>query len=147
MVGTRAYALRRLRHEQGAEGDWTYVSTGATIGPRKLYAFPVMIVVLFIAVAGLVAGFLAGGSVRNFDRIHVHWWGAALTGLLLQVAPLNRWLNEDVAVASLIASYGLLVAFMWVNRRLPAAPLLLAGLALNMLVIGVNRGMPVSEGA
>jgi hypothetical protein len=106
-----------------------------------------MIVVLFIAVAGLVAGFLAGGSVRNFDRIHVHWWGAALAGLLLQVAPLNRWLNEDVAVASLIASYGLLVAFMWVNRRLPAAPLLLAGLALNMLVIGVNRGMPVSEGA
>ncbi|MEX0651695.1 MAG: DUF5317 family protein [Actinomycetota bacterium] len=106
-----------------------------------------MIVVLFIAVAGLVAGFLAGGSVRNFERVRVHWWGAAFTGLVLQAAPLGRWLDDDAVVVVLITSYALLVAFMWVNRRLPAAPLLMLGLALNMLVIGLNGGMPVSEGA
>lgn len=106
-----------------------------------------MIVVLFIAVAGFVAGSLAGGSVRNFERVHVHWWGAAFTGLALQAAPLGRWLDDDAAVAVLVTSYALLVAFAWVNRRLPAAPLMLLGLALNMLVIGLNGGMPVSESA
>ena len=106
-----------------------------------------MIVVLTVAVAGLLAGYLAGGSVRNFDRVHVHWWGAAIGGLALQVAPLRRWVDDDVAVAALVGSYALLIAFVWVNRRLPGAPLLLIGLALNMAVITLNGGMPVSESA
>lgn len=106
-----------------------------------------MIVVLTVAVIGLVAGFIAGGSLRNFERIHVYWWGAAAGGLVLQLAPLDRWLGDDLAVAALVASYALLIAFVWVNRRLPAAPLLLLGLILNMIVIALNGGMPVSEAA
>jgi hypothetical protein len=106
-----------------------------------------MIVVSTVVVAGLLAGYLAGGSVRNFDRVHVHWWGAAIGGLALQVLPLRRWVDDDVAVAALVSSYALLIAFVWVNRRLPAAPLLLVGLALNMAVITLNGGMPVSESA
>lgn len=106
-----------------------------------------MIVVLFVAAAGLVAGLIAGGSLRNFERVHVHWWGAAFAGLAVQAAPLHRWLDDDAAVAVLVGSYVLLISFVWVNRRLPAAPLLLLGLVLNMLVIGLNGGMPVSESA
>ena len=106
-----------------------------------------MIVVSTVVVAGLLAGYLAGGSVRNFDRVHVHWWAAAIGGLALQVVPLRRWVDDDVAVAALVGSYALLIAFVWVNRRLPAAPLLLVGLVLNMTVIALNGGMPVSESA
>jgi len=106
-----------------------------------------MIVVLIVALIGLGAGLLAGGSVRNFDRVQVYWWGAALAGLGLQVAPLGRWMDDDAAVAGLVVSYVLLIAFVWVNRRLPAAPLLLLGLVLNLVVIGFNGGMPVSEAA
>ena len=106
-----------------------------------------MIVVLAVALVGLVAGLLAGGSLRNFERVQVHWWGAAFAGLALQLIPLQRWFVEDVVVGALVASYAILIAFVWVNRRLPAAPLLLAGLALNMLVIGINGGMPVSAAA
>lgn len=106
-----------------------------------------MIVVVLVAATGIIAGFLMGGSLRNFERVRVHWWGAAFVGLTLQAAPVGRWLEDDAAFASLIVSYGLLVAFMWVNRRLPAAPLLLGGLVLNMLVIAINGGMPVSERA
>jgi hypothetical protein len=106
-----------------------------------------MIVVFAVALVGLIAGFLAGGSVRNFERIQVFWWGAALAGLALQLVPVERWFSDDAAVAVLLASYALLIAFVWVNRRLPAASLLLVGLALNALVIGLNGGMPVSEGA
>jgi hypothetical protein len=106
-----------------------------------------MIVVLTVVLIGLVAGSVAGGSLRNFERLQVHWWGAAIAGLALQVIPLRRWFDDDVALAALLASYVILIAFVWVNRRLPAAPLLLIGLALNAVVIGVNGGMPVSEAA
>lgn len=106
-----------------------------------------MIVVATVAVAGLIAGLIAGGSVRNFDRIQVHWWGAAAAGLGLQAIPLDRWLDSQAVVVTIVASYVALVAFVWVNRRLPGAPLLLLGLAMNMLVIGANGGMPVSETA
>jgi Family of unknown function (DUF5317) len=106
-----------------------------------------MIVVLTVVLIGLVAGSVTGGSVRNFERVQVHWWGAAIAGLALQVAPFRRWFDDEVVVAALVASYALLIAFVWVNRRLPAAPFLLVGLALNALVIAANGGMPVSEAA
>ena len=106
-----------------------------------------MIVVLTAAVVGLVAGVIAGGSLRNFERVHVYWWGAAVGGLVLQLVPFDRWLSDDVAVAALVGSYAPLIAFAWVNRRLPAAPLLFLGLTLNMTVIALNGGMPVSEAA
>jgi hypothetical protein len=123
--------------------SWTSDRTGERIATRT---FPTMIVVLSVVVAGLVAGFIARGSVRNFERVSVYWWGAALAGLALQVVPAH-WLDGDVSVTALVVSYALLIAFVWVNRRLPAAPLLLIGLALNALVIGLNGGMPVSESA
>jgi Family of unknown function (DUF5317) len=107
-----------------------------------------MIVVVFALAAGLLAGLVSGGSVRSFERVRVHWWGAALAGLALQIFPVHRWVDAaGVATAALVASYVVLIAFVWVNRRLPAAPLLLVGLALNAVVIAANDGMPVSEGA
>ena len=106
-----------------------------------------MAVVSIVLATGLAAGFLARGSLRNFERVHVWWWGVALAGLALQIVPVHRWVDGDVAVGVLVVSYVLLLAFVWVNRRLPAAPLLLLGLAFNLVVIGLNGGMPVSADA
>lgn len=107
-----------------------------------------MSVVLIVIIVGLVAGFLARGTLRNFERVDIHWWGVAAAGLVLQVLPLHRWFDDDVVVVgALLASYMLLIAFVWVNRRLPAAPLMLAGLLLNVVVIAANGGMPVSADA
>ena len=107
-----------------------------------------MSVVLIVIIVGLVAGFLARGTLRNFERVDIHWWGVAAAGLVLQVLPLHRWFDDDVVVVgALLASYVLLIAFVWVNRRLPAAPLMLAGLVLNVVVIAANGGMPVSADA
>ena len=47
----------------------------------------------------------------------------------------------------LVGSYALLLLFTWANRLLPAIWLVMAGLVLNILVIGVNGGMPVSASA
>jgi hypothetical protein len=106
-----------------------------------------VILVLVVIGSAVVVGFIAGGSLRPFEKLKLHWWGAALVGLALQGIPSASGVSESIAWAFLIASYGLLIAFAWINRRLPAAWLVIAGLALNLLVIGVNDGMPVSASA
>jgi hypothetical protein len=106
----------------------------------------VLLVVIVIGLAVCV-GFIAGGSLRPFERLKVHWWAVALVGLALQGVPLSSGVSRPVGSAVLVGSYALLGAFAWVNRRLPAVWLVMVGLALNVLVIGVNGGMPVSAGA
>jgi hypothetical protein len=104
----------------------------------------VLPVVLILA---LIAGLAARGSLRRFGDLRVHWWGAAIGGLLLQLLPQPWSHGLAVATASLVTSYGLLIAFLWVNRRLPGLPLMLIGLVLNLIVIAPNHGMPVSGAA
>jgi hypothetical protein len=105
-----------------------------------------MLVLIVIGLA-VCAGFIAGGSLRPFERLNVHWWGVALAGLAFQAIPLPSGVGRPVGSAVLVGSYWLLVAFAWVNRRLPVLWLVMAGLVLNILVIAVNGGMPVSAGA
>jgi hypothetical protein len=102
-----------------------------------------MLVVLLVVVA-LIAGLVAAGSLRALEHLRIHWWGVAIVGLALQIAPFG---DGRIALASLVVSYGFLLGFVWVNRRLPAAPLLLLGLALNLAVVASNAGMPVSPAA
>jgi uncharacterized protein DUF5317 len=105
-----------------------------------------MFVLIVIGVA-IVVGFIAGGSLRPFEHLRVHWWGAALAGLVLQGIPLTGGLGRPLGSAVVVGSYGMLLGFAWVNRRLPAVWVVMAGLILNLVVIGVNGGMPVSAGA
>lgn len=107
-----------------------------------------MVLILIVLGLAVVVGFLAGGSLAPFQRLQIHWWGAALAGLALQGGvPLTSELERSFGTVTLLASYGLLLAFAFVNRRLPALWLVIAGLAMNLLVIGVNGGMPVSASA
>jgi Family of unknown function (DUF5317) len=105
-----------------------------------------MLVLIVIGLAVCI-GFIAGGSLRPFEHLNVHWWGIALAGLALQGISLAGGIGRSAGSALLVGSYGLLFAFAWVNRRLPALWLVMAGLVLNILVIGANGGMPVSAGA
>jgi hypothetical protein len=106
-----------------------------------------VVLILVVLAVALAVGFLAGGSLRPFDRLQIHWWGVALAGLALQGAPITGEIGRRFGTAALLLSYGLLLAFALVNRRLPALWLVIAGLALNVSVIAANGGMPVSAGA
>jgi hypothetical protein len=103
--------------------------------------------VLLIIVVAVAAGLAAGGNLRRFEHVTLRWWGLAIAGLTLQIVPLPHQAGRLVVGTTLGASYAMLVAFVWMNRRLPAAPLILAGLALNLLVVVPNAGMPVSAHA
>jgi uncharacterized protein DUF5317 len=105
-----------------------------------------MSLIVLIVVVGALAGFLAGGTMRPLEHLRIHWWAFAPIGLLLQGAPPPEIPGFDpglIAAVVLLISYGMLLAFVVVNRRLPGAVLVFAGLALNLAVIAPNGGMPV----
>jgi hypothetical protein len=105
-----------------------------------------MLVLIVIGLAVCV-GFIAGGSLRPFEHLKVRWWGIALAGLALQGVSLASDIGRPAGLTLLLGSYALLLLFAWANRRLPALWVVMAGLVLNILVIGANSGMPVSASA
>lgn len=103
-----------------------------------------------IVVASVLAGATAGGRLAGLADVRPRWWGLAFAGLAMQAVPAPALPGRagDLATAALVVgSYGLLLAFAFRNARLAGAPLLVAGLALNLTVIAANGGMPVSEEA
>ena len=99
---------------------------------------------------GLLLGWGLGGRLRNLGAVGIRLWPLALVGLVLQLIPVpgvEGTLGELVPVGLLLLSYLILLAFVGLNWRLRGFVLIGVGLLLNAAVIGVNRGMPVSEHA
>jgi hypothetical protein len=109
-----------------------------------------VLLIVAVIVAGLLVGIALGGDIRTLSELKLRWWPLALVGLVLQLIPvpsmdgqLDRWL----AVGLLAGSYVVLIAFVAMNIRLAGFPVIALGFALNLLVISVNGGMPVTEHA
>ena len=47
-----------------------------------------MLLIPPILLLAVLTGFVAGGSLRRFEDLSVHWWFLAFLGLGLQVIPL-----------------------------------------------------------
>jgi uncharacterized protein DUF5317 len=108
--------------------------------------------VLFVSAIALAIalGYVFGGRLKGLGELRVRWWGLALGGLALQFVPLpegNGGTDLIVRTAVLAASYSLLLSFGAANLKLPGMPLVLLGLAANLVVIAANGGMPVSASA
>jgi hypothetical protein len=108
-----------------------------------------------ILLPAIVAGLLAGlararrgnGSLRSPD-LRLMW--------LVPIAFLPQWLAFDLpatrrlttdksAAVAMVSSQALLLIFAWLNRNQPGFWALGTGLALNLSVITLNRGlMPIS---
>jgi hypothetical protein len=106
-----------------------------------------MLLIVAALVLAVLVGYAVGGRIRNLEHLRLRWWGLALGGLVLQVAPYPTNIAHWLAFAILLASFVMLVAFGWLNRRVAGLPVILLGLCLNLLVIGVNQGMPVTKEA
>jgi Family of unknown function (DUF5317) len=94
----------------------------------------------------IAIGYAAGGRLRNLLALHIRWPLAAVAGLALQMIPVRGGFSSLV-FPSLLISFVLLGAFAVANIRLPGFPLVVVGVIANLLVIGLNRGMPVTHGA
>lgn len=103
-----------------------------------------------IVVLAVLTGYVAGGRLRGFETVEIHWWFLVLVGTALQAVaiPADGPIDQRLlATIVMLASYGLLLVFVFVNRWIPGARLMLAGLLLNFIVIGLNNGMPVNPSA
>jgi uncharacterized protein DUF5317 len=102
----------------------------------------VILLASILAVA-VLAGLLAGRSFRGFPAEPIRWGWVALVGLVLQFLPVQG----DQAWLLLVGSFVVLLAFVVANVRVPGFFLLLIGISLNLVVITVNQGMPVTREA
>lgn len=103
----------------------------------------------------LVAGLLAGlawarwrGQPYQPPELQ-HLWlvlVAFLPQFIVVYFPITRSLFPDWLVVSLLlASQIMLLAFVWLNRRMMGMSIMLCGVALNILVMTTNGGfMPIS---
>ncbi len=108
-----------------------------------------------ILLAAVVSGLLAGlawarwrGVPYQAPDLRSTWLIVAgfVPQFIVAYLPATHFLIPNwLAVASLSASQIAFLAFVWINRRLPGMPILLAGLILNLIVMAANGGwMPIT---
>ena len=103
---------------------------------------------------GLVAGFLARGTLEGLKEIHFKLVWLLFVSLIVALIPLfSDSINKHRRPLLLIAMAGVLV-FLVVNiltnrtREMRMGLFIIAvGWALNFIVIALNRGMPLSRSA
>lgn len=106
------------------------------------------IVVLIVIAVALVRG----GSLRNFATLELRWLPLVLGGFGLQLLIFTPFRDPPLipfATAPLyLLSMTLLVIWIALNRQLPGALLIAAGVLLNTIAIAANGGyMPVNPAA
>jgi hypothetical protein len=92
----------------------------------------------------VLVAYLTGGRLRNLANLQIEWPWLALIGLLLQFV---TGPGSTVPLVCLYLSFVLLIVFTIKNIRVFGFPVILAGVLCNLLVIGINGGMPVSKAA
>ena len=100
-------------------------------------------ILIVLALACLLSVPLTGGSLSRLAGLELRWLWATPAALLLQVliTEVDPGANPHLLAAFHIASYGLVVGFLWANRRIVGVPLIMAGTLSNMLVIVLNGGV------
>lgn len=110
-------------------------------------------ILLPAVLAGIVFALLRGGSFQHLATLRFRLGWLAILCLAAQIfviyaSPDRLEAERSLHAALLMLSSTALLLVVWVNRRLPAMPLLGLGLLLNSLVMAANGGfMPVSQEA
>ncbi len=103
-------------------------------------------VMLFAAVLGVVAGFVAGGSVRHLGSRRLRGTGLTLLWAAMVLATTRDRIPGAHGVY--LASFGVALLVVLINvRAMPALFVVGVGLVCNLTVIAVNGGMPYTGAA
>jgi hypothetical protein len=105
----------------------------------------------YALLAGLLAGWLLGGSVANLGKVRIRWAPLALAGLLTQVVlflgPVAGRVG-DLGMPIYVISTTLVLVVVLRNIGLPGLVLVAAGGLSNLVAIVANGGyMPASAAA
>jgi hypothetical protein len=110
-----------------------------------------MLVLVTAFLAGVAAGYLAGGRLHNLSDLDLARPWIVLVALGLQLvafSPVGAAAGTPAAVALHLVSYALLAWFVVLNHRSLGVPIAGLGMGLNLVAITVNGGyMPASTSA
>jgi len=103
--------------------------------------------IIFFIIFSLIIGWLRGGDIERFSRMVISFPALIITSFFIQAA--LPWLTSSVfspfSLFLLVFSYLLLTFALIVNRKQLGFMVATVGILLNLLVITVNGGMPVSS--
>jgi hypothetical protein len=108
-------------------------------------------VIFFVAtiVLAIVVVVATKGSFERLGRLRFRMFWLLFVGLAIQIAlevvtfPEDR--IENLGFAVLLLSYVAILGFCFVNRSVKGMTLVAIGVALNVLVIALNQGMPTKD--
>jgi Family of unknown function (DUF5317) len=108
-------------------------------------------VIFFVATIALalIVVVATKGSFQRLGSLHFTLIWLLFAALAIQIAlefvdiPHDR--IEDVGVGVLLLSYALIFWFCIANRKVKGMSLITVGVALNVLVITLNQGMPTKD--
>ena len=107
-------------------------------------------ILMFVPLVMVVVGWALGGRLSELLALPIRWGVLPLTAFGIQWLLVRAPGGDPVPVlgAAFAATYGQLIAFLWINRRLPGLKLALVGTLLNLAAILANGGfMPIAPEA
>lgn len=109
-----------------------------------------MIIALVAAAIAAGVALLRGGSLDSLAQTPFRWLPLLFVALVVQIAFVildPTWISQAGALLVILGSITVVAVFLTLNRRLPGTTIAALGLLMNVLVIGINGAMPVSEDA
>lgn len=123
----------------GASRGWPARTAGAPSVDR------VWVIVIGAGVA-LVVALVTRGSPSRFALAFRSWWMLSLAAVLLVALAVvdlpDDWV-DTIGFGALMLAYALILAFCLLNLKVRGMTIVTIGVAMNVLVIGLNQGMPV----
>jgi hypothetical protein len=108
-----------------------------------------MVLVVGTVILVVCAVALTGGSFSRVGRLRLRalWLlvGAFVAQVVLEFVGLPEARYDDVGFGLLLATYLMILAFCWLNRRVSGMLVVTIGVCLNVLVITLNQGMPTKD--
>lgn len=105
----------------------------------------VFLLLTIVVTAGVVV--LTKGSFRRLARVRLHalWLLLVAFGvqIMLEFASFPEERIEDLGLAILLGTYAMILLFCYLNRRTSGMFVIAIGIAMNVVVIALNGGMPV----
>lgn len=100
----------------------------------------------------LIIGAIAGGGIPRLADLRLRWSVLLVVALALRIgAGLTRELDIGAEIPvgwAYIAAYGLILAWLWANWRVPGLQIASVGVGANLLAILLNAGqMPIWSAA
>ena len=97
--------------------------------------------------AGILLGIVARGSFRTIADQSFQAWALLPLGVVVQALPDVLDTGDRVGGVLLLGSYVCLASFAVLNLRMVGMAVVFVGLAMNLVPIATNRGMPVRADA